>query len=195
MKCGTTSLHHNYLCALRFMLLLGRSIFSCHQSRQTHQHRPAGNWERGVSWYQSHFQTASKVWGDFSPGLVCAQGRNLAADRLGRLIPDTKLVPLVLEPLRRLYSHYCMALGNMVVPLISFAEFVDDHISMPYRAYSHYGDRLACLLDFFSPDSVMVLESDRLDRDRLTSLSSLFAFIGVSPDFESPGFLCPATIR
>lgn len=188
MKCGTTSLHH-YL-SLHPEIAVSRTkelnFFIGHDSPAV----PDGhaNWSRGEAWYRSRFSAGKKICGELSPAYCGGAWRGIVAERIRRIVPQARLVLLVREPLARLRSHYLMALGSLDIEPVPFTEFVASPGYDDYLSHSRYGSQLACLLDRFPREQVLVIESEALDLDRGPTLERIFRHLGVDPAFRSPGF-------
>lgn len=58
----------------------------------------------------------------------------------------------------------------------------------PFIATSSYMTQIRQYLDVFPRDSILILDSDDLLERREETLSEVFEFLGVDPDFRHPGF-------
>ncbi len=188
MKCGTTSLHH-YL-SLHPEIAVSRTKELNFFIGDDAPAVPDGhaNWSRGEAWYRSRFPAGAKICGELSPEYCGGAWRVVVAERMRLMVPRARLVLLVREPLARLRSHYLMALGNLDIEPVPFAEFVASPAYDAYLSHSRYGSQLACLLDRFPREQVLVIESEALDLDRGPTLARIFGHLGVDPAFRSPGF-------
>jgi len=188
MKCGTTSLHH-YL-SLHPQVGVSRTKELNYFVGADHpdDENPTVNWWRGEAWYRSRFPTDKPVCGEVSPAYIGGRWRAVVADRIRRTVPEVRLILLVREPLARLRSHYLMALGNLEIAPVSFEEFVSSPDSDGYLAHSRYGSQIACLIERFSREQLLVVESEALAIDREATLARIFAHLGVDPGFRCSGF-------
>ena len=105
-RCGTTSLYRNLVkhpCVAPALL------------KEVHYFD--WNYHRGTNWYRSHFPSslyqwyARKIWkrdtfsGEASPYYFF---HPRVPERVGKLLPEVKLVVLLRNPMHRAYSHYQM---------------------------------------------------------------------------------------
>ena len=189
MKCGTTSLHHYLSCHPQVWMSRPKELcfFVGGPSREAND-PPWGNWWRGEEWYRRHFRTDRRVCGEISPGYVGVAWARSAAERMQRLVPSARLILLVREPMSRLRSHYLMRRQDAQIGTMTFAEYVTDPGHVDDVAYSDYGSQIERILERFPREALLVLESSDLDRRRDETLSRVFAFLGVDPDFRSPSF-------
>jgi hypothetical protein len=140
----------------------------------------AGNWHRGVGWYERHFDAAAPVRGEASPGYT-SPSHPEAAERIAALVPDARLVLLVRDPVARAVSQYRHhhAEGTETRPV---AEALLDPASQ-YLDRSRYAARLAPYLERFAPEQVHVLLQEDLLGRRRETLAGLYRFAGVDDRF------------
>lgn len=189
MKCGTTSLHHYLSCHPDVYVSRPKELnFFLGGGRQEDNDPPWGNWWRGEAWYRSHFVTDRRVCGEVSPGYVRASSAALTMARMWDLRPDARLVLVVREPMERLRSHYLMVRRDAHETMPTFEEFVSDSRFADEVACSDYGSQIGRILERFPHESLLVVESAELDRNRSATLGRLFRFLGVEPGFRSPCF-------
>lgn len=189
IKCGTTSLHHYLSCHPDVRMSRPKELnFFVGGDQREGNDPPWGNWWRGEHWYRSHFVTDRRACGEVSPGYILAAHGSLAAKRMRALRPEARLVLIVREPMERLRSHYLMVRRDPRQGAPSFVEFVRDRRFADAVACSDYGSQMARILDHFPRESLLVLESAQLDRNRLETIGQVLRFIGVDPDFRAPDF-------
>ncbi|MGA8218278.1 MAG: sulfotransferase, partial [Solirubrobacterales bacterium] len=102
LKCGTTSIHH-YL--------------GLHP--EIHMSKPKElnffveelNWDLGLDWYRSRFDSRFAVRGESSPHYTNLPYFEGVPQRIGEHIPDAKLLYMVRDPISRILSHWCHAVG------------------------------------------------------------------------------------
>lgn len=130
----------------------------------------------------------ARAGGEISPIYVAGPWRADVFSRMSRLVPDVRLLLLVREPMERLRSHFQMVRRNLMGQDLDFDAYVDASDSEAAISLSDYGSQIQCILDYFPASSFMVVESVDLDHDRRRTIASIFQFIGVRSDFQSPQF-------
>lgn len=143
------------------------------------------NRHRGLDWYKSLFVSAKPLCGESTPSYTHWPSRPLVAERMRETIPLARLVYIVREPWARIQSHCLMnyRTGRTNLP---FAEYL---VRSPHlRDATCYGTQLANLLRHFPAEQILVIESDRLQRETRAVLHTVFHFLGANPDFDSPLF-------
>jgi hypothetical protein len=176
-KCGTTSLH-NYLDA--------HPEISMSRRKETDFFLEDENWDRGLEWYASHFDPAAPVRGETSTGYTNLPASAGTADRIRSVVPGTKLIYIVREPLDRMLSHYLHRRATGVERR-SLAEALSD----PRESYvtrSCYATQLKPFLELFPREQILVDTRERLLRERQATLRRIFEFVGVDASFVSPEF-------
>ena len=142
------------------------------------------NWSRGLDWYRAQFDPRFAVRGESSPGYTAPHFRGVP-ERVASVVPDAKLVYCVRDPVERALStwRFRRAGGVERRPV--------EEALQPRSYYSEmscYAARLAPYLERFPRDRLHIVEAERLDAHRDEALSEVFAFLGVDPDFRTPGF-------
>ena len=137
---------------------------------------PRGNWWRGTDWYRRHFPDDGRLGGEISPGYTSPDHPRVA-ERLGRTIPDVRLVYLVREPLERAISQYRHHVrdGAEHRPL-------DEALLDPdsqYVARSRYRERLAPFLAHVASEQVLVLAQEDLAAHTQEAVDRVHDHVGV----------------
>lgn len=142
-----------------------------------------GNWPRGLDWYASHFAAASSVRGESSPAYT-APWRAYAAERMGALVPDAKLIFLVRDPVARAVSHYrhLRAMGIEPLPPGEALTAPDEH----YLEFSRYSRCLEPFLEHFPRERILIATQEDLKERRRDTMRAVFQFLGVDESFWSP---------
>lgn len=167
------------------------------------------NVDRGVRWYRSHFpsrreleQRADKlgksvITGEASPYYIFHPH---AVRRLAALLPDTKLIVLLRDPVARAFSHYQHQL-RMARERLSFKAAIkqeadrlrgerdrmledENYNSYTYRHFSYlargvYADQLEKLYRYVSRDQVLVLRSESLFDHTQALFDTTTSFLGL----------------
>lgn len=179
-KSGTSSLH--------FYLSLHPEIFMSTPKEPrffVDAAEPMGRWARGLEWYRGLFVTEKRLCGETSAHYSASPAFSSVPARIASLIPSVKVIYLVRNPRDRLVSHYLMYYRGGKARL-EFGEFLNRY---PHALDSScYGSQLTAYLEFFSLDQILIVESEKLQNERSSTLRSIFRFLGAAPDFSSPLF-------
>jgi hypothetical protein len=102
LKCGTTSIHHYLGLHPEIQMSKPKELnFFCEEL----------NWDLGLDWYASRFDSRFKVRGESSPhytNLPCFTG---VPARIREHCPDARLLYMVRDPIKRILSHWVHATG------------------------------------------------------------------------------------
>ena len=105
--------------------------------------------------------------------------------------PDVRVVAVLRDPVERAYSAWWMWRRARLEPL-SFADALDAEPTrlaagwspnFAYAGIGRYAEHLQRWRDAVGPTQMLVLHSDDLRHDRLATVQSVFAFLGVDPAF------------
>jgi hypothetical protein len=169
MKSGTTSLYR-YL----------RAHPDVFMSRYKEITFFSNNWERGQSWYESFFESAGheKAIGEASPQYTMYPHVPHVPERIASMIPRTRIVYVVRDPIERMRSHYAhmVASGQEHRPI--GVALIEDPL---YSDLSSYWLQLTRFLDYFAKDQILVVRSEWMLNDRHTTMRNVFDFLGVDP--------------
>ena len=177
-KCGTTSLHE--------YLALHPDIAMSAKKELNFFTRD--DWRDAVDWYDAQFPEAP-VRGESSPGYTLAPYLPPTAPRIHELLPDTKLVYLVRDPVDRAVASYTELVMHRLesrrvdVALTDFA-----YARNPHLCGSRYGTQVERFLEHFSSSRLLVIDHRDLLDDRRRTLARVFAFVGVDASFETGAF-------
>jgi hypothetical protein len=177
LKCGTTSLHHylNLHPAIQMSRPKELNFFIAEL-----------NWPLGPDWYASHFRISAPVRGESSPHYTNLPRFRGVAERMASIVPESRLVYMVRDPIDRALSHYLhnVSGGYEARPL-------GDALADPDSAYVHrglYAMQLEPYLERFSSERIEVVSQEELKSDRGETMRRLFAHLGVDDAFSSPQF-------
>jgi Sulfotransferase domain len=167
------------------------------------------NWDRGQSWYRSHFALAAHrrvrsrrdgtppITGEATPYYLF---HPLAPERAAAVTPDARIVAILRDPVDRAYSHY-RERARHGAEMLSFEEalaaeeerlegeesrIIEErgyvslaHEHLSYVAQGRYASMLERWYAAFPRDQVLVLLNEDFDRDPDEVLARLFAFLGL----------------
>jgi hypothetical protein len=142
--------------------------------------RPRGAWNKGVEWYREWFDPGKLVCGEASPQYASHPHAEVVAARMAAVVPQVRLIYLVRHPLERMRSHYLMMSKRPGVNPGTFEAFVRSSEAL---GTSRYGTQLQAYLKHFPREHILVVESERLRRQRRAALAEVFGFLGVDPAF------------
>jgi hypothetical protein len=172
MKSGTSSMWE-YLRAHPQVFMAER--------KELHFFDRPENYARGVDWYASWFTGAgdADVVGEATPGYTRFPHLPDVPRRAAALMPAARLLYVVRDPVERIRSHYqhnC-AHGKEDLPfdraVISRSVYAD---------VSRYAMQVERWLEHFPREQLLIVQSERLRRDRNATLCEVFTFLGVDPD-------------
>jgi len=148
-----------------------------------------------------------KLWGKATPQYMCDPE---AAARIHALMPGTKLIAILRDPVARTWSHYQMGRRRdtehrdfeQAVQELLAPEQLDRGRTLPvpqhtegfepesdfYVSWSEYGRVLSTYADLFGKDQLLVLYTEELESDPEGTLDRILSFIGLAPGFR------PATL-
>ena len=145
------------------------------------------NWPRGISWYQQQFAGAPKsalARGEASTAYTKFPKYAGVPERIAAVVPGVRLIYVVRNPVTRTRSHYQhrVALGAETNP--PEVAVLGNSI---YTDYSRYSLQIDQYLDYFPPGQLLVITSESLQHDRRSTMSKVYEFLQVCPDFVAPG--------
>lgn len=203
-RCGTTSLFR----ALAKHPAMMRNVINAKGI-----HYFDTNYHQNKAWYLSHFPSRSErdahadnvgqspVVGEASPYYLYHPA---GAERMAQAIPDTKVIVLLRNPVKRAISHHLhmvweghesmedidkaldlesTRLAGIEEKLMADPSYVSrDHQHYSYMARGHYASQLERLFKHFDRKNVLVMATEKLISDSQSSLSTIQSFIGLEPD-------------
>ena len=148
------------------------------------------NYDKGEEWYKGLFADLNKVLIDASTSYTSCplpelyQQDSLQDDnplvgvpeRIHKMSPDAKLIYIVRNPVKRVYSGYWhqVTAGHEQRPLM---EAVAE--SSYYKRFSKYAEQLQAYLEFFPRENVLVVEFETLISSPQTVVNQCLKFIGL----------------
>jgi hypothetical protein len=161
------------------------------------------NWQRGEGWYRSNFPQRSEgagwVTGEATPAYLF---HPMAAERAAEVIPGSRFLVVLRNPIDRAYSHYHheRAKGRET---LSFAEalaneeerlegersrliaepgyFSYAHRHHSYTARGRYAEQLEEWFKHFPRRQFLILQSERLFADPRSAVAAVAEFLGLQP--------------
>jgi hypothetical protein len=177
-KCGTTSLHE---------YLDEHPDVSMSAEKELNFFVPEKSGGRSVEWYERQFDERARVRGESSPAYAAHPFFPGPPARTRALIPDVRLVYLVRDPIERTVSHW-LHRASTHADMPSFEETLDSEQGEWILGLSRYWLQLEQYLAHFPAEQILVVDSDDLRGRRDETLSRIFRFLDVDPDFRSAEF-------
>ncbi|KPA09700.1 sulfotransferase domain-containing protein [Candidatus Magnetomorum sp. HK-1] len=176
-KCGTSSMH--------FYLGLHPQIYMS-QPKELNFFQLEKNWDKGESWYRSHFIKAVKVRGESSPMYSNCIEYPDVPERMHAMIPDARLIYILRDPVKRIISHHvhATAVGLSSGSIEECLELPDNN----YIQYSKYFMQLNAYLKYYPLSQICILTSEELYYSRYKTVQKVFRFLGVDSNFYSNQF-------
>jgi hypothetical protein len=109
-------------------------------------------------------------------------------ERIHGVVPGAKLIYLVRDPVERAVGFYWERFisGHVASIEAAFADVEDPRNQ--FACASKYALQVERYLELFARESLLIVDSDDLRERRAATLRDIFDFLGVDPDFHSPGF-------
>jgi hypothetical protein len=174
MKSGTTSLHR-YLDAHPQVFMSRPKEVNFFNSPQ--------NWRRGVSWYGRHFAGVPEgvvAKGEASTNYSKHPEFPGVPARIATVMPSVKLIYVLRDPVERMISHYRHRVATGRERRSIDGALLHDPI---YADASRYFVQIEQYLEYFSLEQLLLLTSERLRNDRITTVQRIWEFLGVDQGF------------
>lgn len=171
MKCGTTSLH---------------SYLNQHPEIQMSRQKELDffvdryNWDLGLDWYQSQFKGNAKIYGESSPNYSNYPSMPNVARRMYDLVPQTKIIYLVRDPIARMISHYIHKYSARIENLPIQKALIEHQA---YLSRSLYYFQLEQFLAYYPPSQILVIAAEDLYEQTALTLRRVYEFLEVDPSF------------
>lgn len=156
-------------------------------------------------WYRAHFPFTRSlgnrsVTGEASPTYMFSP---LAPGRIFSLIPSVKLIAILRNPTERAISHYFHERRGHREPLPIMEALQEEEkrtevawrsndfkthevIYCSYKRRGLYKEQLDRYFQYFSADQFLILSSEDFSHEPANTISKVFDFLGVDPDFKVP---------
>ena len=193
-KCGTTSLH--YYLDLHPEISMSR-IKEPHFFLGPDALEPGRPWVSSREEYLDLFDAGLPIRGEASVNYATAPCRPGVPGRIAAESPNAKFIYMVRDPIARIRSgtRARIANGHLAPPSRrdpgSFWSFLEDPESPANHVVlrSRYMTQIREYLEFFPAESIMVIDTDQMLRDRVGTVARVFDFLGVDSGFRHPNFL------
>lgn len=193
-KCGTESLHR-YLCDHPEVFM--------HPRKEMRFFTEEHHWWRGPDWYRAQFSGSgeARAVGESSNSYTRHPVYGGVPERIGRLLPEARLIYVIRHPIKRIESHYRHRLVTGIEWRTPEKAIRDDP---GYIAASRFGDQLERYLRHFPPEQILTVRLDHLIADPEASLGRICRFLGVGPmpgvgfpkvNVSAQRVVAPATLR
>jgi hypothetical protein len=176
MKCGTSSMH-NYLDA--------HPEISMSRQKELNFFSFDRHWQRGEDWYGRHFSSTAAIRGESSPSYSKFPKVPHVPGRMKIVIPSTRLIYLVRDPLARIISHY-MHLREGGRENRSLHAALCQFEGNQYIDCSRYHMQLQQYLGHFPQSQILVISAEEMKENRHETLREVFRFLNVDESFRSP---------
>ena len=185
-KAGTTSLHH---------YLDQHPEVSMSSPKETNFFERADAVE-SIHEYERYFAAGTAVRGEASVHYTCFPTIDGVPERIHAALPGLKLIYIVRDPVDRAIAHYHERFQSNAAPRSIERAFRDpDDPEKVWVWASRYAVQAERYLALFPASRLLVLDDVDLRVRRRETLSTVFEFLGVDGDFDSPGFQTELNIR
>jgi len=144
------------------------------------------NYEKGISWYEEIFKgRTEKAIGEATPAY-------LYFEHIPQLIyghmPHVKLILSLRNPVERAYSHYMNLIAKARKGDPNYGISFEKKIAVTPRLITEglYVDKLERYFSLFPRENFLIVLYDDLKKDPSLFLQSVYSFLGVDHQFESP---------
>src|SRR4030042_3136990 len=139
-------------------------------------------YEKGVSWYESHFRPAPqhKVAGEITPNYLNVAH---AVPRMAEVIPDARLFAVLREPVARAHSAYQL-LAEHAYRGMSFRQACQNGTYLINSGL--YSEQLRRVFKYYPRNRVRVLFYEDIESNPVEFLCALFRFVSVDDRFQPP---------
>ena len=199
MKCGTTSLYYD-ICEHPCASAAARDEIGFFDS----------NFHLGLNWYRSMFPTKGQIEDIKHKEGVAITGEDtpfyfwnpIAAKRIQKLLPNTKLIIILRNPIERAYSEY-QDLASNKSNFPSFETVIENEMNSQrnntdiiteenfevfnqknsYLLKGIYVDQLKIWTSLFPKEQIFILSTENLNSDPISALGSVFQYLNL-PDYK-----------
>jgi hypothetical protein len=177
MKAGTTSLYH---------YLRTHPQIYLPEEKEVRFFDPRHRWDRGADWYARQFAPAPPTaiaLGEASTSYTKYPVVQGVPERIASVVPNIRLIYILRHPVDRMRSDYLYRLSRRKERHPIESAFADDS---SYFDTSRYAMQIEQYLPHFSLDRFLFIDSRDLSNKRAETLRTIYAFLGVDEDWQSP---------
>jgi len=182
MRSGTTSLHfyldqHAEIAMSRIKELnffVESKMWPC-------------TWHKGANWYAQQFDDNAPILGEASPAYSSFPSFAGAPARMQALIPETKIIYLLRDPVERMISDFRL-LENWGVWDFDIADIMGNLEENGLAQRSLYFMQLQKYLEYFPAEQIHIATLEDLISNKRQTLREMFRFLGVNENFDTPQF-------
>jgi len=177
-KCATTSMHY-------YLNLHPQAVMS--HPKELNYFINEHNFSKGLEWYQSHFLKPAIILGEASPLYTNYPEYRGVANKMYSLLPKAKLLYMVRDPIRRIYSNYVHNYADHLENQ-TFRDVLAKFRSNPYIDRSRYFMQLEQFRMYYPPQNILVVAvEDLMCRPRVV-MKKIFRFLNIDHTFYSRRF-------
>lgn len=136
-----------------------------------------------LSWYESQFSgcQSQRIRGEFSVTYIT---HPKAAERIYQNFPETRLLAIVRNPVKRAFSNYLHSIRKGDIPAnLAFVDYIEDENRL---APGRYVEHLEPFYKLFDPKQIKVIVTEDLARDPVAGYGEIFKYIGVKDTHFMP---------
>jgi hypothetical protein len=139
--------------------------------------------------YARYFPAGTAIRGEATPSYSQHPRVKHIPERIHSIIPNAKLIYLVRDPLDRAEAQYQqrVSVGDESRPIAEAFADVEDPFNI-YACCSKYALQVSRYLRLFPEANLLIVDSRDLAQQPQETLSEVFRFIGVDPNFRSSEF-------
>ena len=139
-------------------------------------------YDNGIDWYEGFFKDAGaghKATGELSISYLI---RDKALRRIGRDLPDARILISLRNPIGRAWSAYTFLRRNNTVS-IPFREAIDEKFAFLSET-GHYSRHLDNVNAYLGHNDIKIMLYDDLRADPHAFARAVYGFLGVDPAFD-----------
>ncbi len=169
MKSGTTSLHD---------YLNEHPDISMSNPKEIHYYADEYYSTKPLEWYHAFLNSSSKLVGTSPQSYTKRHNKYYQhiPERIRKHNPDVKLIYIVRDPLKRMESHVLESYHCDPISDIRYSKTSDNYLNTSLYFY-----QISAYLDHFPRNQIKVVSMEELVNDKLSTMNSLFHFLGVTP--------------
>lgn len=152
-------------------------------------------YQKGLSWYKSHFNYNKKLVGDKAPDVMY---QTSCLELLQIVNPHIKIILFLRNPIDRAYSHWKMT-RDLFRNNLSFEDAIEDELNNRWnenRTYDvafwrHYVQRglyyqqITEILKYFPKSNIHILITERVKENMDAEYQSVFKFLDLPPHHDT----------